>query len=76
VHLEEIGMHLKYNNEQITYKRVETIAKEGIRVTNIFYVMEGLVKVFIESPDKNIIIKLINSDDFIGLTSLFGDDTY
>jgi CRP-like cAMP-binding protein len=61
---------------QITYKKGETIVKEGISVTNILYVIEGLVKVFIESPDKNIIIKLIHSDDFIGLTSLFGDDIY
>jgi CRP/FNR family transcriptional regulator, polysaccharide utilization system transcription regulator len=61
---------------QISYKRGETIVKEGVRVNNILYVIEGLVKVYIESPEKNIIIKLINSDDFMGLTSLFGDDTY
>jgi CRP/FNR family transcriptional regulator len=61
---------------QISYKRGETIVKEGMPVTNILYVIDGLVKVYIESPDKNIIIKLLNSDDFIGLTSLFGDDTY
>lgn len=61
---------------QISYKRGETIVKEGVLVNNILYIIDGLVKVYIESPEKNIIIKLINSDDFIGLTSLFGDDTY
>jgi len=61
---------------QISYKKGETIVKEGIQVSNILYVIEGLVKIYIESPEKNIIIRLINSDDFIGLTSLFGDDTY
>ncbi len=61
---------------QITYKKGETIVKEGIKVSNILYVISGLVKIYIESPDKNIIIRLINADDFIGLTSLFGDDTY
>jgi len=45
-------------------------------VNNILYIIDGLVKVYIESPDKNIIIKLLTADDFIGLTSLFGDDTY
>jgi CRP/FNR family transcriptional regulator len=60
----------------ICYKKGETIIKEGSHVTNILYVLEGLVKVYIEGPDKNIIIKLLKSDDFIGLTSLFGDDTY
>ena len=60
----------------IRYKKGETIVKEGARVTDILYVIEGLVKMYIEGPDKNIIIKLLNSDDYIGLTSLFGDDTY
>ena len=61
---------------QISYNKGETIVKIGMPVTNILYVMEGLIKVYIESPDKNIIIKLLHADDFIGLTSLFGDDTY
>jgi CRP-like cAMP-binding protein len=60
----------------IIYKKRETIIKEGTQVSNILYVIDGLVKIYIESPDKNIIIKLLKSDNFIGLTSLFGDNTY
>jgi CRP-like cAMP-binding protein len=60
----------------ISYRKGETIIKEGSHVTNILYVLDGLVKVYIEGPDKNIIIKLLKLDDFIGLTSLFGDETY
>lgn len=60
----------------INYKKGETIIKEGSRVSNILYVLDGLVKVYIEGPSKNIIIKLLKSGDFIGLTSLYGDDTY
>jgi CRP/FNR family transcriptional regulator, polysaccharide utilization system transcription regulator len=66
----------KLQKTHISYKKGETIIKEGIKVTDITYVIDGLVKVYIESPDKNIIIKLLKSDDFLGLTSLFGDDTY
>lgn len=62
--------------KQISYKKGEIIIKEGTRVTDIFYVIDGLIKVYIESPEKNIIIKLLNADDFIGLTSLYGDDSY
>jgi CRP-like cAMP-binding protein len=67
-----------YNSQKthISYKKGETIVKEGTHVTDILYVIDGLVKVYIEGPDKNIIIKLLIPDDFIGLTSLFGDDTY
>jgi CRP/FNR family transcriptional regulator len=60
----------------INYKKGETIIKEGSRVSNILYILDGLVKVYIEGPNKNIIIKLLKSGDFIGLTSLYGDDTY
>ena len=66
----------KLQKPHIKYKKGETIIKEGLPVRNIFYIIEGLVKVYIEGPDKNIIIKLLKSDDFMGLTSLFGDDTY
>ncbi len=67
-----------YNSQKthISYKKGETLIKEGAKVTNITYILDGLVKVYIESPEKNIIIKLLKSDDFIGLTSLFGDDSY
>ena len=67
-----------YNSQktQISYKKGETIVKEGTHVTDILYVIDGLVKIYIEGPEKNIIIRLLLSDDFIGLTSLFGDDTY
>ena len=59
---------------QISYKKGEIIIKEGTRVTDILYVIDGLIKVYIEGPEKNIIIELLKSNDFIGLTSLFGDD--
>ncbi len=66
------------NQEKIHlyYNKGETIIKEGTHVNDILYVLNGLVKIYIESPNKNIIIKLLKSDDFIGLTSLFGDTTY
>jgi len=60
----------------ITYKKGETIIKEGSQVTNVLFILDGFVKLYIEGPDKNIIIKLLKSDDFIGLTSLYGDETY
>jgi CRP/FNR family transcriptional regulator len=60
----------------IKYKKGETIIKEGSRVSDILYLLDGLVKVYIEGPNKNIIIKLLKSGDFIGLTSLYGDDSY
>lgn len=66
----------KLQKSHIRYKKGETIVKEGARVNDVLYIIDGLVKMYIEGPDKNIIIKILTSDDYIGLTSLFGDDTY
>jgi len=60
----------------VDFKKGETIIKEGTRVSNILFILDGFVKVYIEGPNKNIIIKFLKSGDFIGLTSLFGDETY
>ncbi|HUX56422.1 MAG TPA: Crp/Fnr family transcriptional regulator [Bacteroidales bacterium] len=60
----------------INFKKGETIIKEGTFVSSIYFVLEGLVKVYLEGPNKNVIIKIIKSNDFLGLTSLFGDNTY
>jgi CRP/FNR family transcriptional regulator len=73
VHKEDFSNQNKFH---VNYKKGETIIKEGSHISRILYVIDGLVKVYIEGPDKNIIIRLLKSDDFIELTSLFSDDTY
>ncbi len=60
----------------ITYRKGETIIKEGTTVTNVLFILDGLVKLYIEGPERNIIIKFLRPNDFIGLTSLFGDESY
>lgn len=74
--IEEVEEFYNVYKNHVDYKKGETIIKEGTSVSNILYVLDGLVKVYIEGPNKNIIIKLLKCGDFIGLTSLFGDDTY
>jgi len=74
--IEEIDEFYNSPKTHINYNKGETIIKEGSRVSNILYVIDGLVKVYIEGPNKNIIIKILKPHDFIGLTSLYGDDLY
>ena len=61
---------------QINYKKGETIIKEGTYVSSVYYVLDGLVKIYLEGLNRNIIIKLLKSSDFLGLTSIFGYQTY
>ncbi len=74
--IKKIDDFYKLEKSHITYSKGETIIKEGTQVSHVLYVIDGLVKVYIEGPDKNIIIKILKSKDFLGLSSLFGDDTY
>lgn len=74
--IEKIDEFYKSPKTHIHYNKGETIIKEGSRVSNILYVLKGLVKVYIEGPNRNIIIKILKPHDFIGLTSLYGDDLY
>ncbi|MDX2443773.1 MAG: Crp/Fnr family transcriptional regulator [Bacteroidales bacterium] len=74
--IDYVGDFFNHQKVQINYKRGETIIKEGTYVSSIFYVLNGLVKVYLEGPNKNIIVKILKSSDFLGLTSLFGDHTY
>jgi CRP-like cAMP-binding protein len=60
----------------INFKKGETIIKEGTFVSSIYYILDGLAKVYLEGPNKNVIIKIIKADDFLGLTSIFSNHTY
>ena len=68
---------LNSNKSQLLFSKGETVCKEGGFSSGVKYITDGLVKVFIEGPNKrNIIVKLVNRGDFIGLSSLHGNPTY
>ena len=55
----------------------ETVCKEGGFSSGVQYIIDGLVKVYIEGPKKrNIIVKILGPGDFIGCTCLSGSRTY
>jgi len=75
-----VESELEFINEhkvQIHYSKGETLVKKGAFATSILYVLEGLVRVYLEGPDnRNIIIKILIPGDYIGLSSLFGESIY
>lgn len=65
------------NNTQVHYLRRQTLCKEGEFSSSMKLVIEGLVMVLNEGPDKrNIVVNIIKPGDFIGFSSICGDDTY
>jgi len=59
----------------IKYKKGEVIQKQGSIVNQIFYVKQGLTKVYKEIDDSNnLILNFFPAGVLIGLPTIFGDD--
>ncbi len=58
------------NEVFVTYKKGETIFKQGSFVAHVLIVEKGLAKVCIEENDRNLILKIIPAGNILGLTSL------
>jgi CRP/FNR family transcriptional regulator len=62
---------------RVRYLKGETLCKEGGFPSGVKTILEGFAKVFVEGPDRRIIIvKLLRPGDFLGLASICGCVTY
>ncbi len=75
-----IPSELEFINQkktQILYKKGETICKQGAFSSYVLFISDGLVKLYLESPNnKNINIKILKTSEFIGLSSIYGENIY
>jgi CRP/FNR family transcriptional regulator len=68
---------LDANSVFVSYKKRESICKQGSFVSHVMFVEKGLAKVFIDNGKNTLILKLIPSGNLLGLTSLSEDyNTY
>jgi len=73
--LDEELLTMQQKRVEIEYRRGETIAKQGHHATHIFYLSDGLVKVYKEVNRKeNLILSLYPSGTFMALPTLFTSD--
>jgi len=71
--LEFINLHKTH----IHYRKGEIICKQGAFASYVSHISDGLVKVYLENPgNKNINIRISKTSEFIGLSAVFGDNTY
>lgn len=65
------------NKTQVLYTKGENICKQGAFASYVLYISDGLVKLYLESPNhKNINIKILKTSEFIGLSSIYGENIY
>lgn len=68
---------LNKNKTHLLYRKGETICKQGAFASYLLYITDGLAKLYMESPNnKNINIKILKTADFIGFSSIYGDNVY
>ena len=59
------------NSVSISFKKGETICKRGAFASHIYFLEEGLVKIYLEERNKNLIISLSKKNNLMGLTSIY-----
>lgn len=65
------------NINMVEYNRKDIIIKQNSRTSHILYLVSGLVKISSElRKNKNLILKLEGSGNFIGLASILGSELY
>ena len=68
---------LDLNSNLVEYSRRDTIIKQSARSSHILYINSGLVKISKEvRKGKNLILDIQGPNNFIGISTVFGSDTY
>lgn len=65
------------NSRDVKYKKGEIIAKQGSFASHVVFLKKGLVKVYLEGDQKDLILKIVTNNHFISLSSVFdGNDSF
>ena len=64
------------NRTELSYRKGETLCKQGAFISNTIFIKKGLVKIYLESNTQPIIISIEKEGYFLGLTSLFDDTVF
>jgi len=73
---EELNI-LTTNQRDVKYKKGEIIAKQGSFASHVIFLKKGLVKVYLEGDQKDLILKIVTDQHFVSLSSVFdGNDTF
>ncbi|MBC8314288.1 MAG: Crp/Fnr family transcriptional regulator [Bacteroidales bacterium] len=67
---DEEKRQLETHSVRITYKKGESICKQGSFASHVMYVERGLVKVFLDNGVNLLVLKIIPDCNLLGLTSV------
>lgn len=67
---EEEQIKLEKHKVTIKFRKGENLVKQGMPVNHVMFLKSGLAKIYLEGSNKDLILKLIPPQHFIGLSSL------
>jgi CRP/FNR family transcriptional regulator len=68
---------LSAHKKQLVYQKGENICKQGAFAPYVLYVVNGMVRLFVESgPEKHLNIAVQTAGSFIGFSTVFGENVY
>nr|WP_321406860.1 Crp/Fnr family transcriptional regulator [uncultured Carboxylicivirga sp.] len=68
---------LQDKKARITYLKGENVMKQGAFATHVLFVVDGLVRVYLQTAGtKQINLQLKKQGDFMAFSAVFGDDVY
>lgn len=74
---EEESNLLNANKRDVKFKKGEIIAKQGSFASHVVFLKKGLVKVYLEGNQKDLILKIVPDNHFVSLSSIFdGNDSF
>ncbi|MBI9068803.1 MAG: Crp/Fnr family transcriptional regulator [Salinivirgaceae bacterium] len=67
---------IKANQVNLNYNKGEIICKQGGFASHIIFLSEGLVKIYKEHNEKNLILQIVKPGELIGLSSLYNKGVF
>jgi CRP-like cAMP-binding protein len=68
---EEEKLLIDEHSVSLNFKKGETVCKLGAFASHIYFLEEGLVKVYLEEKNKNLILTLSTKNNLLGLSAIF-----
>lgn len=73
---EEQNQLIQEKHKTVVYRKGEVICKQGVYASKILFLKEGMVKTYLEHPNKDVIFCIKPGNSFIGLEALFNERIY
>ncbi len=68
---------ISQKSTQLQFWKGEIICKQGAFASYVLYIADGLVKIYLEGQsNKNINVSISKTSEFIGMSSIFGENIY